>query len=362
MTAVTTYNDISQTLFWAASRLTDPPCEVDRAYKQFLVAMQVDAYATEAFLAIEMVFNAALTIFTAIPGMLMRACAIKLSENPYSYKRGKAEEKEANGSITHLTWNDCSVGAGYSTSDGGCVPFSERCDRVADKIKECDADVVNLYEHMDYETASQLIEKLENEYAHFYFNIGAQATAPNSGIFVASKVAIDDMSFTPFPKDHLDGRSKPANKGFVSFTAGKVAKIFATHLGHSEICAQPTPDEVTARKNQMNDLMKEIRKVQNLPTILTGDLNLSFQELQDSEWHHEFHPIEEHNTWLGDEWCAKLMGKPVSGPCMYDYTLHLINSPGKISQPTYIETGYDPTTYSPKALSDHKGVYTVITA
>ncbi|MDN3507310.1 MAG: hypothetical protein P0S94_00135 [Simkaniaceae bacterium] len=357
MTSVTS----SATLFWVASRLTDPPCEVDRAYKQFLIAKKVGNYSAEAYHSLEMVWYAALTLLTALPGIILRAAAIQLQENPYQYLQGNGAEKTAEGSLSLLSWNVCGVGGGFTISDGGVTPFPERVGAVADAILKQDADVVCLYELMDNGTTLEMVEKLKETYAHIYFNIGPQAMGPNSGIFVASKVPLDNFSFTPFPKDHLDGRSKPAEKGFVSFNAGDVAQIFATHLGHSEICGQPTDKEVTSRKNQMSDLMEEVRKVKDLPAIVTGDLNLSYKELQNSDWHTEFNEVEFHPTWGGDQYCALLMEKEISDKIMYDYTLLYNNNHGSIQDLTYLETGYDATTYSPDALSDHKGVYTVIT-
>jgi len=92
--------------------------------------------------------------------------------------------------------------------------------------------------------------------------------------------------------------------------------------------------------------------------IVTGDLNLDRTEYVHSSWKGIFQDVffDENGsrTWGGDEFCAKMVGKRESGPLNLDYTL--IKGPEISAKTSLIETGYDDTTFTIDALSDHRGL------
>ncbi len=273
-------------------------------------------------------------------------------------QRGAGRESRASSRFTLLSWNICCVPAGYTITDGGVVPWPERMAGIIQFITRQNADVVTLFEVFDTHACRQLYQGLRPHYPHFYTHIGMRAVGAPSGIFVASRKALTDPRFTPFPVDSLVGRTKFASKGIFSVNMGQM-RLFATHLQHSEIPSQPTRAEKTARAVQMQLIITQMRYSPR--SILTGDFNLGGTEYQKSEWRSHFKG-EVHftsPTWGGDQLCARMMEKPVSGACNLDYTVL-----SRTAQATLITqqktVGFDSSIYSPSALSDHNGLFSTI--
>lgn len=356
------------------SLLTDPFCNTREYFYRLWVVSDMNPtdekvviLVKQLILCVGVVVCAFIAIFATVPGGVCRYVANTIQEKPYFYFQGNAEEKKLNErAFTQFSWNICCPAGGYPITDGGVAPWSFRIDGIADKIHEQDADVVCLYELMDIDSAFTLFDKMKDNYAHFYFNIGPQAFSVNSGLFVASKFAIENPNFTAFPKDMLVGRTKNAEKGVFSFDLVSdeeiFARVFTTHPQQSEICAEPTEEEVEARRREMELVMREVDDVKaGRCVLLTGDLNLDANEFRASDWHQFFQvgfDINEDKTWGGDAFCATLMGKPVSGPLTYDYAL-LRN--GRRIETSLIETGYDAAVFTREALSDHRGIFSQIT-
>jgi hypothetical protein len=187
-------------------------------------------------------------------------------------------------------------------------------------------------------------------------------------MYVASKYEIveDSIEFTPFIKGtELTGPSRFSEKGFLSFdlkSRGETtpfASVISTHLQHSKIPGEPEPDEKEVRKLQMTKIARKVdEKIgRGLGAIVTGDLNQSESELDDFLKTRTIHPLRRDPdvvgqvTWGGDEWCARLMGKPPSNPEVLDYTL-IAGDIASIQTEVH-ETGYEGVRFSAEARSDH---------
>lgn len=357
--------------FTAASHLTTPVCKARELYVRLKHTDSLDPttdrvvqWANKFWLFTQMATCGIAAVFTTLPGIALRALGNLISEHPFTYKRGEADEILFRGNtFTMLSWNICCVPAGYSITDGGVTPWPERIHLVTQAIREQDADVVCLYEIMDFDAGSRLFEELKDQYAHFYFNIGAQALGPSSGIFVASKYPVTDPQFTRFPVETLVGRTKHAAKGVFSFNIPNV-RIFATHTQHSEEPARPTGEEKLGRAAQLGLIAQEMRLVEVGKTaILTGDFNLDSEEYEQSEWKEHFEGVvhfEDPPTWGGDGFCAALEGKSISPPRNLDYTVFLKGSASRIDT-KQLQTGYDQNAYKNDALSDHNGLFSTVT-
>ncbi|MBS0625669.1 MAG: hypothetical protein JSS32_06430 [Verrucomicrobia bacterium] len=357
--------NLSFSLFRAASYLTDPICKAHELYRRVQIIDKLDAKATQISRLIQKIAFCAgivgafvLALITSLPGMLLRGLAAQIQQTSYTHFQfgpGKPIPEEG---FTLLSWNICCTGGGYSISDGGVVPWADRIDAIADQILEADADVNCIYETFDFHSAYYLMMRLrEKGYVDFYFNIGPQAVGVTSGIFVASKCKLDNVEFDRFPKDSLVGRTKAAAKGVFSFDLGDAARIFTTHLQHSEEPQFPTPDEVKARKQQMEIIVKKVDQIKDRCVVVTGDLNLDDDEYQASFWKDRFVKGKEYDefTWGGDESCALLVGnKRVSKPLNLDHTMILKGSAQSI-RTKLIETDYDPKIFKKSARSDHRG-------
>ncbi len=365
--------DLSSTAFWVASKLSDPICKAHEYFRRFQIVDvlhpnegKVTRLARQFFLG---ALAGCLGLFGSLAapgGIALRALGSYWQPRPFLSERGTAEEKglSSERSFTLLSWNVCCVAGGYPISDGGVMPWASRVDAVARKIIETNADVNCLYETFDLQAAVKLSEELKRAgYSHLYYNIGPKALGPPSGIFVASKYRVANPEFTQFPEDLLIGRTKHASKGIFTFDleseGTRFATIAATHLQHSEQPEFPTEEEVQARAAQMEMLVEKVQGIQGRCVLAVGDLNLDDPEFLQSEWHSLFekNDLYSEKTWGGDGFCARLTGKPVSGPLNLDHTMCLKGSVRSL-ETELIETGFDGEQFLEDALSDHRGLLT----
>ncbi len=366
-------NTFAGGIFQIASALTEPVCKAREFYQRIDIidalnskASLLSNLARKISLFVGLVGVACLAVFTTIPGIALRVLGSQIQKQPFLYLHEKDEDKvlPADRSFTLLSWNICGISAGYTISDGGVLPLAFRIDELVRKIIEKDADVNCLNEVFDPKTAFYICEKLKQKgYHHFYFNIGPKAIGVSTGIFVASKYAIKNPKFFPFPKETLVGRTKHAVKGVFAFDLASrhenFARIYATHFQHSEEPQFPTNEEVQARRKHMQLVLDTMNGVRDRAIICTGDLNLDDAEFSAAFWCNYFQKADQFGvidkTWGGDEFCARLVGKRVSGPLNLDYTM-IFNNTARSIQTSLIQTAYDSTNFKKEALSDHKGL------
>ena len=353
-----------------ASYMTDPVCKSRELWMRCHIVKDLhpDSYRVtnlfrQTLLLSGMVPCALLAVVCTLPAMAVRYAVCRLQKEPYVYRKGNSVEKVLQGlTFTLLSWNICYTQGGYEISDGGVLSSPERIQTLSDKILEQDADVVCLYEVFDINTALYLHEKMKNDYAHFYFSMGPRVVGPSSGIFVATKFAVEDPEFLPFPKEALDGRAKNCEKGIFSFDIKNYARIFATHLQHSEICAEPTANEVKARHDEMVIMMELVDKPGRVKgRVVVGDLNLHDKECNDAAWNGRFVRGDAftEKTWGGDAYCAALMGKKASDPLNLDYNM-IVQGMAQNIVTKLVPTGFNGKVFNKDALSDHQGLFSMI--
>ena len=365
-------NVLKTQAFRFASYLTEPICKAHELFRQIYIvdvlnptSCKIRNLARKFFIAVGIIANSFLSIGTTIPGICVRGITSHLEKEPFIYCQGRLSEKQLEGAFSLLSWNICCVGGGYSISDGGVMPWRYRIEAIIEKIINQDADVISLYEVLDTAAGFYLYEKLRGKYTHFYFNIGPRAIGPSSGIFIASKLKITNPEFSPFPKHMLVGRTKNSEKGVFSFgirAKEKKIKVYATHLQHSEEPQYATDEEVQARKEEMDLIMEKVdQEIGNV--IVAGDLNLDNKEYAQSSWVEKFQEISfsENNakTWGGDAFCADMVGKRASAPLNLDYTL-ITKKSALNGKTALITTAYNNTIFTINALSDHRGLFSVI--
>ena len=96
------------------------------------------------------------------------------------------------------------------------------------------------------------------------------------------------------------------------------------------------------------------------------DLNLDDEEYAASDWASLFSRGErdfedsDQCTWGGDAYCSQLVGRVVSGPLNLDHTL-VVSGTAQSLISRLVDSGYDATKLIAEALSDHSGVYSIIT-
>jgi endonuclease/exonuclease/phosphatase family metal-dependent hydrolase len=371
---------IASVAFQVASYLTDPVCKAHESWRRVQIidslnptSAKVVKVATQFFLCLAIASCALLAVFTTVPGIVLRHLAAKVQSTPYLYFTNAASGKVLpnDHAFTLLSWNICGTSAGHVFSDGGLYPWVTRIDAIIDKMVASDADVNCLYEVFDVKAATYITQRLKQHgYQHFYYNIGPRAVGVNSGILVASKYIVKAPEFTPYPEDALVGRTKYTSKGVFAFdlaSEGKsFARIFATHLQHSEEPAFATSEEIEARRKQMQIIIDKMNGIRDRCVVLTGDLNLDDKEKDKSFWRGRFSEetlyYSSEKTWGGDEFSVKLVGdKRVSEALNLDHTL-LLKGSGRALETFLISTGFDLAVLDPKALSDHAGLYSTIYA
>ena len=362
---------IESYLYWTASKCTDPVCYVHETIWRYRLIDSLPKNSRPLSSNFSMITSPSKT-FLSIPGAavgtVFRWIAAALQDEPYIYTKSKKEDKllPEKKQISHLLWNICCVGAGYSITEGGVVPWKERIDRIAEQIIETDADVNSIYETFDIDSAFYLSEKLSSKGYHCFYNIGPNIVGTSSGIFVASKYKVVNAKFTPFSKDTLLGRTKNCKKGVFQFDLTSDGKTFApvlsTHLQHSEKPEFPTNEEVLSREKQMQAMLEITKKLPPHCILVNGDLNLDDREFENSSWKDLFEKGKIHGTektWGGDAFCASLMNKEASKPLNLDHAMIIKGSARSISS-KIISSKFDGTTFKKEALSDHNRVLTII--
>lgn len=362
-----------------ASYLNEPVCKVREYFYTFYILDKICETTAEkvmevALLILGIVVCALLTPFTAPLGAGLRGLVASLESKPFIYfgdpKSGKVLPQDRQ--ITLTSFNVCFMPAGYSITDGGVLPpsYQERQDACIEAIKASDADIVCLYEVPDICDASYISSQLPG-YPFVIPVAGVRAIGPSSMMYVASKYQIVESSieFVPFEKGtELTGRAEWSEKGYLSFDIrskgekSSFATIISTHLQHSEIPGQPELDEVKARSLQMQRIAEVIKKkiAEDRNVIFTGDLNMT--DTEQGNLHPFMDPLLLKSgvvagtpTWMGDKWCAELMGKRVSDPLTLDYTLVA----GKVSAISTTVFGDNSASFS-EALSDHALLFSKI--
>lgn len=249
-------------------------------------AQKVSAVAKSAF-------STVLLLPFALGGLFLgQAChfsAFLLSTAPYIHLKGNAETKEIDKELTVLQNNGCFTAGGFARMFGGTVlPNKERAERLAEKIKESNPDLVCLQEVSDMDDALTLYRKLSDDFAEFYLNIGATPfiLQNNSGLFVASKVAIENPELYSF--SGIAGTEGMVNKCAFLFST-KIGNFINTHLSPSKDDLNPKGAEIKTRGQELEMILEKAEKrhaKNDKPCFVLGDFNINWNssEYQNSSF------------------------------------------------------------------------------
>jgi endonuclease/exonuclease/phosphatase family metal-dependent hydrolase len=297
--------------------------------------------ARKVALVFQMVVFSLATLVCLLPAFFLRGVGNSLFGHAFLYAPGATSEKfldENQPLFSLLSWNVCCI-PGFSFQSG-VMPYPLRIERIAQRIIQESCDVVCLYEVFDNIAAGQIRKALAaSGYAHFYFNIGPKTLGLNSGLFVASKFAVQNPQFTPFKN------SSQIQRGVFSFdlmsAQSRFARIFATHLHSSQESTAPKAEEIAIRQEQMECILEGLPK-EKICTVIAGDLNLDDEELENSSWNACF---EQGEIRGGKSWGAYSDGLNLDH-VMVVKTTALIQTAVK-------EVGFNPNQLREEALSDH---------
>jgi endonuclease/exonuclease/phosphatase family metal-dependent hydrolase len=257
---------------------------------------------------------------------------------------------------------------------GGVSSASLRIDQIASKILKTKADIVCLQEIWDQDIAKNLKEKLKEHYFCFIYDAGNQCgtLSPdeigfNSGLFIASKVPLEEIKFYPFSE------MKPVKAGIkrgaihAKFKAGNSSwSVVATHLQHGL-----DEDAAKIRKRQFGECCNLLGEEKG---FILGDFNINAftEEFKESQIASEFivpylagkRSVTE-KTATATDYFNDLTHTPVNERAniqpsfeLIDYCVIPKKSPAQkvLSQERVVLFSIDKPT---EALSDHHGILTV---
>lgn len=200
---------------------------------------------------------------------LLRAIGFALQKGGITHVKGNgAEEQLSDGKLSGLTWNICGIDP-LSKDHGGVISFRNRIDRIVENIRG--KQVVVLQEVYDTALAEGLIQRLKEDFAHFFIHLGPNTLGSVSGLMVMTKCAVERVAFESFKNNSwslnrgfldLELRKKPAE-------AGAAISLMGTHFIHGN-----KDEDRNKRMNQAAQMADYIgKKAIPLPTVVAGDLN-----------------------------------------------------------------------------------------
>ncbi len=163
----------------------------------------------------------------------------------------------------------------FSYFFGGVSPWANRIDSIVAKIISSQADVVCLQEIWNGKIGKALAEKLKKRFNYFIYDAGNQygTLSPeeigfNSGLFIASKIPLDTVSFIPFTrmKPMIAGIKRGAIRAKITVGDAKWTMV-ATHLQ-----AGCDDDEEQIRKDELAECVEFLGSD---PGFIIGDLNIN---------------------------------------------------------------------------------------
>ena len=186
-------------------------------------------------------------------------------------------------SIKVLSLNAC-LQDPWSPLTGGVVPPLEpvadcasRTLGIVNAIAKEDPIVCMGQEFESLAAQDECIRLMQQKgFAYFLRDLGSNdPICNNSGLFVASKVPLENIEFTPYPSEDREGLAKWSNQGALTFTVsvkGKDLRFVNVHLNYGE--GQKNQD---ARNRQLKRHV--IPLLNKEPSVVLGDLNFSTDQV-----------------------------------------------------------------------------------
>lgn len=169
---------------------------------------------------------------------------------------------------------------------GGVSPWKDRIDRLVETICKTEAQIVFLQEVWDPEAMRAFADALKTDYACFVYDAGDPAgtlniykMGYNSGLFIASKLPLDDVAFNRFPRSIPEGSNRGAIIATCRVAQDRIA-LMNTHLQHAGGPPLQVREMVQVRKEQILLCYAYLQEVisRTLPNrswgFMAGDLNV----------------------------------------------------------------------------------------
>lgn len=292
-----------------------------------------------------------------VASKIFRAIGFALQEGGYTHVRGLAPEKTLHGLLKLMTWNVCGIGGGMSLDHGGVPGWRSRIDAIVEQIKKEDPDVLVLQEIYDAAFGEALIERLKNDYAHFFTHLGPNVIGSVGGIMVISKCAVHTFAHESFENNKWD-----LNRGFATLDVlaspeadQPCVRVIGTHLIHGD-----APKDQDNRLAQIAQVVNAVAKqTLQIPTLVAGDLNIERDQKEgkvlSSLLRHAYQGSEPTCTnHLAAQWDAKT--RSVWGETIDYISLLQSTDTGVQCKDCHLVEAFDASYNTKTAFSDHHGI------
>jgi endonuclease/exonuclease/phosphatase family metal-dependent hydrolase len=182
--------------------------------------------------------------------------------------------------LTIATFNACLMEGLFAPTTGGVVPpfdpaggHQTRVEAIAERIGKQGPDVFVGQEFYDLRGIREFIKEMKRYgYTSFAYDPSPHLLCLNSGLFVASKRKISNVTFNPFILRDRAGKAKFNRMGTLAFTVldaqdKPLVRIYNAHLN------APAPNAQAARNKQLQNYILPEFSDTTIPSILLGDLN-----------------------------------------------------------------------------------------
>ena len=206
-----------------------------------------------------------------------------LKREPFTYVQGEAKPLNSDflTELKVLTANILCFPGELPYMYGGASPWKERIDRLTKTICSSGAHIVCLQEVWDPEAMRALAARLSPSYACFVYNAGDPSgtlqvakMGYNSGLFLASKLPLEEIAFQRFPRSIPEG----SNRGVIIATCRVAQERIALLNTHLQYASAPQIMR-DIRKEQMllcyGYLQEVVSRNLNSWGFLAGDLNIN---------------------------------------------------------------------------------------
>lgn len=188
-----------------------------------------------------------------------------------------------------MSLNSCFQEGPFAPLTGGMTsPFEPvgnyptRISAVADWIgsSQTSPDIFVGQEFYDIRIQDAFVEELKKQgYHYFILDRAPHPVLFNSGLFVASKRELGDISFIPFALEDRQGVAKFSQQGAVVFhildeKKRPVLRVINTHLNYGE-----GQENQEARNLQLKKYLLPLLSESTIPSLLVGDLNFDTTDL-----------------------------------------------------------------------------------
>ncbi len=211
---------------------------------------------------------------------LERALSILATEEKaaFAFALGTAEplDPDSLDTLSIFTANIICFPGNLPYTYGGICPWEQRIDQLVETIINVDAPIVTLQEVWDPRAMRALTQKLQAHYAYFVYAAGDPAgtihvdkMGYNSGLFIASKLPLDQVKFEKFVRSMPQG----SNRGTLLVTSRVAHAQFSlinTHLQHGN-----DPEQIAIRKEQLAACAERLGEKSSAHKYLVGDLNIN---------------------------------------------------------------------------------------